>query len=100
MSPKLQRVVRDIERTKAKITELQALLPELEKQKTELENAEVIKVFRSADIAPDDFTAFIAAYRAQITGGVPEPVLAAPQAASYPEPLTQQNNLEDASDDE
>ena len=99
MSPKLQRVIRDIERTKTKIEELQALLPELEKQKTELENAEVIKVFRSADVAPDDFTAFIAAYRAQITGGVPEPVPTAPQAAHYPEPLTPKNNLE-ASDDE
>jgi hypothetical protein len=68
LNSKLQRAVRDIERTKAKIEELQALLPELERRKTELENAEVIKVFRSANVAPGDFAAFIAAYRAQPAG--------------------------------
>jgi len=99
LNQKLQKVTRDIERAKTKIAELQALLPELEKQKTELENVEVIKVFRSANVAPDDFTAFIEAYRAQIAGGAPAAVSAAPRAARYPEPLTQQNILE-ASDDE
>lgn len=68
LSQKLQRIVREIERTKAKIGELQALLPELERQKTELENAEIIKAFRSADVAPGDFTAFIEAYKANMNG--------------------------------
>lgn len=63
MNPKLQKVIRDIERTKAKVTELQALLPELERQKTELENSEFIKALRSADVAPEDLTAFIEAYK-------------------------------------
>ena len=63
MNTKLERTIREIERTKEKIAGLQALLPELEKQKTELENAEVIKAFRSADVAPADFTAFIEAYK-------------------------------------
>ncbi len=59
MNPKLQKTIKEIERTKAKIAELQALLPRLEKQRTDLENAEIVKVFRSAHVAPDDFTAFI-----------------------------------------
>jgi hypothetical protein len=63
LNPKLQKVHKEIERTKARIAELQALLPGLEQQKIELENAEVIKAFRSADVAPGDFTAFIEAYR-------------------------------------
>lgn len=99
MNPKLQKVVRDIERTKTKMEELRALLPELEKQKTELENAEIIKAFRSADVAPDDFTEFIAAYRAQMAGGKPTVVPAAPQVARYPG-LSSQENIMEASDDE
>ena len=68
MNPKLQKVTREIERARAKITELQALLPELERQKTEIENTEIIKAFRSADVAPGDFTAFIEAYKANMNG--------------------------------
>lgn len=83
MNQKLQRVVREIERTTTKIAELQALLPELERQKTELENAEVIKVFRTADIAPDDFAEFVAAYRAQAQGGAPAKPTATPSAPGY-----------------
>jgi cell division septum initiation protein DivIVA len=73
LNPKLQKVIREIERAKEKITELEASLPALEKQKTELENAEVIKAFRSADVAPADFTAFIEAYKLSMGGGKPAP---------------------------
>lgn len=65
MNAKLQKIIHEIERAKAKIEELQASLPALEKQKTELENAEIIKIFRSADVAPAEFTAFIEAYKAK-----------------------------------
>jgi hypothetical protein len=59
MNPKLQKIIRDIERTKTKIAELQALLPELEKQKTELENLEIVRAVRSVNIAPGDLAAFL-----------------------------------------
>jgi prefoldin subunit 5 len=75
LNPKLQKVIREIERAREKIAELEASLPALEKQKTELENAEVIKAFRSADVAPADFSAFIEAYKASMgvgTGRHPE----------------------------
>ncbi len=73
MNPKLQKVNREIERARAKIAELQASLPALEEQKAKLENDEVIKVFRQADVAPEDFTAFIEAYKAKMAGGAKLP---------------------------
>lgn len=97
MNPKLQKVIRELERTTTKIAELQALLPELERQKTELENTEIIKVFRSADVAPADFATFIAAYKAQATGSVPD-ADTAPQAPGLnAAPL--QNQMEEPEDD-
>ncbi|MDR0905240.1 MAG: DUF4315 family protein [Oscillospiraceae bacterium] len=63
MNPKLQKTIADIERTKAKISELQELLPELERQKTDLENTEIIKAVRSAYVKPGDVDAFIASLR-------------------------------------
>lgn len=99
MNQKLQRVVREIERTKTKIEELRALLPELERQKTELENAEIIKAFRSADVAPDDFAGFIAAYRAQLHGGAPAQNAEPPRASGYPGAAPQPKDMEDSDDE-
>lgn len=69
LNQKLQKVTREIERAKAKIAELQAALPLLEKQKTELENAEIIKVFRSANVTPDDITAFVEKVKSNTADG-------------------------------
>jgi hypothetical protein len=63
MNPKLQKTIAEIERTKAKIAELQTLLPELEKQKTDIENTEIIKAVRSAYVKPGDVNAFIASLK-------------------------------------
>ena len=95
MNPKLQKVNREIERAKEKIAELQALLPTLEATRTKLENAEVIKVFRSADVAPDEFTAFIAAYRANMNTGAP-----LPEAPASAAPIPETNETENISSDE
>ena len=40
MNPKIEKLAKDIEKTKAKIAEQQARLRDLEKQKTELENTD------------------------------------------------------------
>lgn len=82
MNPKLQKVIREIERTKSRLEELRVLLPELERQKTELENAEIIKAFRSADVAPGDFSAFIEAYKASLGGGAPLSAQPAPRTTA------------------
>ncbi len=71
MNPKLQKTYREIDRTKEKIAELQALLPGLEDTKVQLENAEVVKAFRSVEVGPAEFTAFIAAYRESLKPGAP-----------------------------
>jgi len=59
MNQRIQKAIDEIERTKAKIAELQALLPELERKLTNLENTEIVKLVRSANVAPGDIAAFI-----------------------------------------
>ena len=59
MNPKIKKVIDEIDRTKAKILELQALLPELERKRIDMENTEIIKLIRSADILPAEIPAFI-----------------------------------------
>ena len=65
MNPKIEKTVREIERTKVKIAELQALLPDLERQKTDLENTEIIRLVRSVSVPPGELEDFIRSYRAE-----------------------------------
>lgn len=51
MNAKIQRVIKEIEKTRDKIGVLQARLRDLEKQKTELENTEIISAVRGMDIS-------------------------------------------------
>ena len=64
MNAKINKAIEEIERTKAKLAELQALLPELERRRAEMENTEIIRLVRSANIAPADFPEFVAALKA------------------------------------
>jgi len=59
MNVQINKVINDIEKTKAKIAELQALLPKLEKKKTELENAEIVRLVRKASVEPANLAGFI-----------------------------------------
>jgi predicted nucleic acid-binding Zn-ribbon protein len=59
MNQRIQKAIDDIERTKAKIAELQALLPELERKRTDLENTEILRLVRSANVAPSEIAAFV-----------------------------------------
>lgn len=79
MNAKIRKVVEEIERTKAKIAELQALLPELERKKTDLENTEIVRLVRSVDVAPDKLTDFLEAYKAGNTAARPD----APPTPAY-----------------
>ena len=56
---KLERIEKDIEKTKGKIAELQKQLRELEAAKTEQENLQIIQLVRSMNIKPDEFAAFL-----------------------------------------
>ena len=59
MIPKMERIDSEIERIKGKIGSYQARLHELEKQKTELENAEIVDVVRGMDISLADLAAMM-----------------------------------------
>ena len=54
MNPKIEKLAKDIEKTKAKIAEQQARLRDLEKQKTELENTDFVAVARSYHLTPQE----------------------------------------------
>lgn len=61
MNPKIERVCKDIDKTRSKIGELQARLRELESQKTELENTEIVETVRGMDISLADLAAMLRA---------------------------------------
>ena len=59
MGNKLDRIVKDIEKTKSKIAEFQKQLKELEAQKTEQENLQIIQQVRALNLTPEQLTAFL-----------------------------------------
>lgn len=63
MSNKLQKVLSEIDKVKEKIAVQQTRLRELEQQKTELENMEIVGMVRGLDVAPEELAAFIKAFR-------------------------------------
>ena len=65
MNPKIQKTINEIEKTKTRIAELQARLKELEAQRIDMENTEIVGLFRSVDVAPQDLADFIRAFKAQ-----------------------------------
>ena len=67
MNVKIERVIKEIDKTKEKISEFQAKLRELEKQKTELENMEIVDAVRGMDISLADLADLLKTAK---TGGV------------------------------
>lgn len=68
MNLKLQKVLSEIDKTKNKIAAQQTRLRELEQQKTELENTEIVGMVRGLDVAPEELAAFIKAFRTSQAG--------------------------------
>ena len=56
---KLDRIEKDIEKTKGKIAELQNQLRELEAAKTEQENLQIVQLVRGLNMTPQEFAAFV-----------------------------------------
>ena len=56
---KLDRIEKDIEKTKGKIAALQQQLRELEAAKTEQENLQIIQLVRGLNMTPQEFAAFV-----------------------------------------
>lgn len=63
MNAKIERICKDIDKTKEKISEFQARLRDLEKQKTELENIEIVEAVRGMDVPLDDLPTVLKALR-------------------------------------
>jgi len=59
MNAKIERVNKEIEKTKGKVAEQQARLRELDKQKTELENLEIVNAVRGMNISFDDLAGML-----------------------------------------
>lgn len=64
MSVKIERINKDIDKTKEKISEFQSRLKELERQKTEFENTEIVDIVRGMDISLADLAALLKGGRA------------------------------------
>ena len=78
MNPKIQKTIAEIEKTRAKVTELTARLRELEAQRIDMENTEIVGLFRSANVAPQDLADFIRKCKVQTTAQ-PKPAYQAEQ---------------------
>lgn len=56
---KLDRIEKEIHKTRQKITEFQNQLKELEAEKTEQENLQIIQLVRGMNMTKDEFAAFL-----------------------------------------
>lgn len=56
---KIERIDREIQKTREKITELQNKLKELNAQKTEAENLEIVQLVRSMRMNPQELNAML-----------------------------------------
>ena len=69
MNPRIEKIRDEIERIKVKMNKGQIRLRELEKQLTDLENADIVAAVRGVDIAPHELSAFVQMLRNKQQGG-------------------------------
>jgi len=72
LNPRLQKINDETAKLRQKITNYQTRLRELERQKTELENADIIALVRGVDIPPDDFADFVRAFKERQSRALPD----------------------------
>jgi predicted nucleic acid-binding Zn-ribbon protein len=65
LNPKLQKVNDEIDKLKRKIADYQNRLRNLERQKTELENADIVAMVRGIDIPPSELREFARTFMEQ-----------------------------------
>ena len=71
-SNKIDRINREIEKTREKITEFQNRLKGLEAQKTEAENLQIVQLVRSMHLSPQELTSMLSG--GAIPGMAPAPI--------------------------
>lgn len=72
MNPKIKKIDAEYEKNAAKIAELQARQKELEKQRTEFENLDIIGLVRNLGVTPDELAAIIQAARQNTAPAITE----------------------------
>ena len=60
MANKIDRIDKEIQKTREKISEYQNKLKGLEAQKTEAENLQIVQLVRAMNISPQELTAMLA----------------------------------------
>lgn len=68
MNPKIAKLQKEIDKTKARIAEMQDKLRDLEKQKTELENTDYVAIARSFHLTPQQLSDFLKSQQASPSG--------------------------------
>ena len=71
MNPKIQKIEKEIEKTRTKLIEFQERLKSLETQKSEMENTEIVALFRSTGMNPTELADFIRQNRAMLKSAQP-----------------------------
>ena len=72
MNHKINKVINEIEKMKGKIANYQSRLRELERTKTEMENADIVAMVRAIEMPPAEFEAFARAFMEQRKIAVPD----------------------------
>ncbi len=80
---KMERLDREIQKTREKITEQQNKLKELLAQKTEAENLQIVQLVRAMHLTPQELTAMLSG--GGIPGMAPAPDYGAEETADYNE---------------
>ena len=84
---KIKKVITAIEKVQEQIAECQSKLRHLEKQKTQLENEEIIAMFRREKLNEDEFAALLQAGRQKAEQGLlPEAPLTDALQTEAPQP--------------
>jgi hypothetical protein len=66
VTQRIRKLAAEIEKTRVRAVALLTKLEEMEQEKTQLENEEIIARVRSAEVSPMDFASFVEAFRAGI----------------------------------
>jgi hypothetical protein len=72
LNQRILKICEEIERLKRKTAEYQNRLRELERQKTELENADIVAMVRGIDVPPDEFAEFVRMFKEREGCAVPD----------------------------
>lgn len=92
-SARLKKLSGDIEKTKAKIAELQAKLREQERMKTETENSTILELVRTIDATPEEIAVMLRALQESQRQAAMQPL--APQLEEEAEEMTEDDNDEE-----